>query len=61
MNSKVRIVSDGTPAGTKVFAGDAEVANISKIEWKLDANDGFAKAIVTIDLVEIDVVVEVEV
>lgn len=57
---QVRIVSDGTSFGTKVYVrggngSDMQLTTVSKAEWALAANDGHAKARLTLHDVEVDV------
>lgn len=55
---RIRIVSDGTPRGTKVFDADGEpfdMSTITAVEWSIDA-DGAAIARLTFCGAEIDVI-----
>lgn len=57
MNDKrYRIISDGTPRGTKVLQPDgSEMSNVVKVEWEITgAGPGIAR--VTLIGVEVDVV-----
>lgn len=58
MNDKrYRIVSDGTPAGTRVFDPDGrplDMGLVNKVEWSVEA-DGLGVARVTLLKVEVDV------
>lgn len=40
----IRIVSDGTPSGTSVYAGDVDITNdVGEITWTLNASKGVAE------------------
>lgn len=56
--TRLRIVSDGTALGTQVYDPDGRLIDwVSKVEWSCDANGtGVASALLTVDLVEVDVV-----
>jgi hypothetical protein len=57
---RVRIVSDGTPLGTKVFNADGtpmDMGRVTKVEWSIEA-DGIGVARVTLRDVEIDTVAQ---
>ena len=41
-DGQVRIVSDGTVAGTTVYVDDVRLLTVKSITWMLDANDGQA-------------------
>lgn len=51
----VRIVSDGTSAGTKVYIDGVESHYVTKVEWSCEV-DHVATARVTYAFVEVDVV-----
>lgn len=55
---EARIVSDGSPQGTRVYLGpaDQELANVQHVTWDLDVGDAFATATITLGLVEVDLV-----
>lgn len=55
MTDKVKIVSDGTSFGTKVFVGDVEVSYIKRIEIKPIGVDGSVDAIIHVENVELDI------
>lgn len=57
MDNPLRIVSDGTPLGTKVFDSDgAEIKGcITKVEWSIDANCA-GQATLTFANVEVDLI-----
>ncbi len=38
-NKKLRVVSDGGPAGTQVYLDDELLKNVASIEWSLGIND----------------------
>lgn len=52
----IKIVSDGTPMGTKVYASNTELQGIEKIHWYLDAQDDIARAEITFLVPDIDAV-----
>lgn len=58
----IRIVSDGTAIGTKVFdANGVEMQGcLTKIEWSIDGDSRTGKATLTYGLVELDVVGETD-
>lgn len=37
MNEPVKVTSDGTPSGTKVTCGNAELGNITSVNFEVDA------------------------
>lgn len=64
MANKIRITSDGTSQGTKVFACNREngvympLSNVVKIEFLPLEPDEVLRATITFDLVEIDVMID---
>lgn len=62
MKNKIRIVSDGTAQGTKVFAcginGEVEIGNITRIELLPIEPGGVLQARLTISRVEVDVLAD---
>lgn len=58
LNKPMRIVSDGTGLGTKVFDADGHEIKgcITKIEWDIDGERQVGRARITFDLVEVDLV-----
>lgn len=58
MNDKrYRIVSDGTPRGTKVLDPEGrELDMVTKVEWSIEGCDGIGVARVTLLNAEVDVV-----
>ena len=58
MNKSMRIVSDGTALGTKVYdAGGHEIKGcITKIVWMIDSERRVGRARITFDLVEVDLI-----
>ena len=57
---KILINSDGTPQGTKVFAGNTELEGITSIKWELKDAQSIAKVTLTFLDVEIRAVGELE-
>jgi hypothetical protein len=57
ISKPMRIVSDGTPFGTKVYDADgAEIKGcITKVEWSIEV-DGIGQAKLTFSNVEVDVI-----
>lgn len=57
---KLRIVSDGTALGTKVFDSDGRevVGCLTKIEWSIDGDRRVGTATLTYECVEVDVIGE---
>lgn len=56
--TKLRIVSDGTTAGTYVETIEGQrITNVRWVEWNTD-NNGWAGATITLDNVELDVLVD---
>lgn len=45
--SEIRIISDGTPSGTRVFNGADEVRQVTDISWHVDCN-GPARAMLSV-------------
>ena len=41
-HGQVRIISDGTVAGTAVYVDDIKLMTVKSITWTLDADDGQA-------------------
>lgn len=58
--SRVKIVSDGTPQGTRVEVDGETVLNVTHVQWSLDASEYGSHAVVTIADVELDLTTEVE-
>jgi hypothetical protein len=58
MNKPMRIVSDGTGLGTKVYDADGHEIKgcITKIVWMIDGERRTGRARITFDLVEVDLV-----
>jgi hypothetical protein len=55
--SKLKVISDGTSMGTKVFLDGKEIIGIiNKIAWVITASGGLAEARVTFNNVEAEVV-----
>jgi hypothetical protein len=57
-NRRYRIVSDGTPAGTKIFDGAGQQLGagwITKVEWSVEGG-GIGTAKITVANVEVDLV-----
>ena len=54
---RIRIVSDGTPAGTRVLQpnGERMPGRITNVEWRVAANGGPATAVITFHNVEVEV------
>lgn len=59
MADKIRIVSDGTAQGTKVFSGDKELSGITQIAFLPIVPGGELKVNITFMAPEIDVVGEI--
>lgn len=59
---KVKIISDGTPNGTRVLDSDGVQIEgaISKIEWGIEAGGGPAIAKITFINVEVEVIGEAD-
>lgn len=56
---KLKIISDGTPIGTRVFAEDGEtVEDVERITWGVSVKDKTAKARITLRNVAVDVIGE---
>jgi DNA (cytosine-5)-methyltransferase 1 len=51
----IRIVSDGTPAGTIVYCGDEVVTNVTRAEWSAEAHDKPCKAVIHVEFVVADI------
>lgn len=58
MGNKLRIISDGTASGTRVYAGDVEIDEITKIEFLPIEPMGIVEVKLTFKVVELDVVAE---
>ena len=58
MNKPMRIVSDGTGLGTKVYDADGHEIKgcITKIVWAIDGERRTGRARITFDLVEVDLI-----
>lgn len=56
---KVKIISDGTPPGTRVVNADTgePIEHVTAIEWKIDVRD-LATAVIRLRDVDVDVVGE---
>lgn len=56
----IRIVSGGTTLATKVFCGESEVTGISRIDIApmVAGGDFIVRAVLTFDLVALDIVAE---
>lgn len=56
--SRIRIVSDGTPNGTRVENADTgeEIESVVAIMWKVDVDKAVAEAVCTFELCAADVV-----
>ena len=55
---KMRIVSDGTALGTKVFGEDGEmIRSVRRVEWSVEVG-GLGTAVLHVDNVEVDIVGE---
>ena len=50
----IKIISDGTAAGTRVYAGDTEITGISKIEIKPIMPGGLVECSLHFERVELD-------
>lgn len=50
---RVRIESDGTPLGTRVFVDDVQLTTVTKVSWSLEVDDQLAAC--TLELVGVDV------
>ncbi|APR40016.1 hypothetical protein [Paraburkholderia sp. SOS3] len=61
MQKRMRIVSDGTGLGTKVYDADGHEIKgcITKIVWVIDGDRRVGRARITFDMVEVDLVGEV--
>ncbi len=61
MNKPLRIVSDGTGLGTKVYDADGHEIKgyITKVEWSIEA-DGAGQATLTFANVEVDLIGETD-
>jgi hypothetical protein len=57
-SKRVRIVSDGTAGGTKIFDqnGIELKAMITQISWEINATDNIAEATIKLFEVELDVI-----
>lgn len=58
MENKIRIVSDGTAKGTKIYAGDVEIGDVTRIELLPIESDGVVQARIAFARVELDVIAE---
>lgn len=59
MVNEIRIVSDGTTAGTHVYDRDGrELLGVTKVAWSLDFKEGLAKAEITFVGVDVDVLAD---
>jgi hypothetical protein len=58
--NKIVIQSDGTPHGTKVFAGNTELTRITSIKWEMKDAQSTGIATLTFFDVEIQAVGELE-
>lgn len=58
--SKLKIVSDGTARGTRVFSQNAEITGIARIEILPIEPDELVTAVLTFSNVEIDLVLELK-
>lgn len=57
--SKIRIVSDGTPAGTSVFNGSGELmTNVTGVMLSADVGENTVRAWIEFDVVELDVIAD---
>lgn len=57
--TKIRIESDGTAPGTKVFAGDREIRGLTRVAWTCEPGK-LAVATVEMSGVEVDLVGDVD-
>jgi hypothetical protein len=58
--TQVRIVSDGTPAGTRLYVGDVPVTGVTYVGWFLGAGEHFARVRVDLAGVPVDLRGEVQ-
>lgn len=53
MSAKLRIVGDGTPAGTQVYAGDQRLRGVQRVEWTQTFHGG-SRAVIHVIGAELD-------
>lgn len=59
--NKLKIVSDGTARGTRVYAGNTEITGIARIEVLPINPGGLVSAVLTFPAVALDLVAELKV
>lgn len=59
---RIKIVSDGTPAGTRVVNEDTgeEIQRVIRVWWSIGAKDDFASATIVLKPVSVELIGEVE-